>query len=267
MNLLYAFLLGIVEGLTEFIPVSSTAHMLIVQRIFNIPSDNGMFAFLILVQLGPLAALIVYFWKDYWSLIKAFFAKPFSTQENKMAWYIIIATIPAGLAGVLLKNTVQSLFQNPLLEAAIRLFTAAILLFLAEWLGKKTRNLDSITWLDGLIIGLFQVLAVFPGSSRSGSTIPGGMFRNFDRPSATRFAFLMAAPIMLLAGGYESLSVLKLHILHTIMAPLAIGFVAAAIIGWLSIRWLINYVSKHSLNLFAAYCAIVAILCLIFLFV
>ena len=267
MNIFYAFLLGIIEGLTEFIPVSSTAHMLIVQKIFNLPSDPGMFAFLILVQIGPLVALLVYFWKDYWSLIKAFFAKPFSTQENKMAWYIIIATIPAGIAGVLLKDVVQGLFQNPLMEAAIRLFTAAILLFLAEYFSKRSRNLDSITWLDALIIGLFQVLAVFPGSSRSGSTIPGGMLRNFDRPSATRFAFLMAAPIMLAAGGYESLSVLKSHILHTILAPLAVGFVVAAIIGWLSIRWLINYVSKHSLYVFAVYCAIVAALCVVFLFV
>ena len=106
-----------------------------------------------------------------------------------------------------------------------------------------------MTWLDALVIGLFQVLAVFPGSSRSGSTIPGGMLRNFDRPSATRFAFLMAAPIMLAAGGYESLSVLKTHILHTILAPLAVGFVVAAIIGWLSIRWLISFVSKNSLIL------------------
>ena len=184
-----------------------------------------------------------------------------------MAWYIIIATIPAGIAGVLLKDTVQNLFQNPLMEAAIRLFTAAILLFLAEGFGKKSRNLDSITWLDALIVGLFQVLAVFPGSSRSGSTIPGGMFRNFDRSSATRFAFLIAAPIMLAAGGYESLSIIKSHILHTIFAPLAVGFIVAAIIGWLSIRWLINYVSKHSLYVFAAYCAIVGVLCVVFLFV
>ena len=267
MNIFYGILLGIIEGLTEFIPVSSTAHMLIVQRLFNLPSDPGMFAFLVLVQLGPLLALLVYFWKDYWSLIRAFFARPFSTPENKMAWYIIIATIPAGIAGALLKDVVQGLFQNPLLEAAIRLFTAAILLFLAEWLGKKSRRLDSITWLDALIVGLFQVLAVFPGSSRSGSTIPGGMFRDFDRPSATRFAFLMAAPIMLAAGGYESLSVLKTHVLHTILAPLAVGFIVAAVIGWLSIRWLINYVGKHSLYLFAAYCAIVAALCVLFLLV
>jgi undecaprenyl-diphosphatase len=194
-------------------------------------------------------------------------ARPFSTFDNKLAWYIIIATIPAGLAGVFLKDVVQNLFQNPLLEAATRLVTAAILLFLGEWLGHRTRKLDTITWLDSLIIGLFQVLAVFPGSSRSGSTIPGAMLRNFDRPAATRFAFLMAAPIMLAAGGYESLSVIKLHILNIILGPLAIGFVTAAIIGWFAIRWMIGYVSKHSLYLFSAYCAIVAVIALIFLFV
>lgn len=267
MNIFYALLLGIVEGLAEFVPVSSTAHMLIVQRIFNIPSDNAMFAFLVLVQIGPLVALLVYFWKDFWTMIKAFFQRPFSTQDNSMAWYIIIATIPALVAGLLLKDAVQNLFKNPLMEAAIRLSSAAILLFAAEWFGKRVRQLDSITWLDSLIVGLFQVLAVFPGSSRSGSTIPGGMLRNFDRPSATRFAFLMAAPVMLAAGGYESLAVIKLHILHTILAPLVIGFIAAAIVGWLSIRWLINYVSHHSLYVFSGYCAIVAVLCLIFLFV
>jgi len=267
MSTLHALFLGIIEGLTEFIPVSSTAHMLIVQKILNIPSSNAMFAFLVLVQIGPLAALLVYFWKDYWALIQAFFAKPFSTPENKMAWYILIATIPALLGGWLLKDVVQSLFQNPLLEAFMRLSSAAILLFLAEWFGKRTRHLDSIIWLDSIVLGLFQVLAVFPGSSRSGSTIAGGMLRNFDRPSATRFAFLMAAPVMIAAGGYEFLAVIKLHILHVIIAPIAVGFVTAAIVGWLSIRWLINYVRHHSLYLFSAYCAIVSLVCLVFLFI
>ncbi len=138
---------------------------------------------------------------------------------------------------------------------------------MAEKIGKRTRNLDTLTWLDSLIIGLFQVLAVFPGSSRSGSVIPGGMLRNFDRRSATRFAFLMAAPVMLAAGGYESLSVFQLHLLHTILVPLAVGFVAAAILGWWSIRWLINYVSRHSLYPFSLYCMIVAALCVVFLLV
>jgi undecaprenyl-diphosphatase len=262
MNIIHAFLLGIIEGLTEFIPVSSTAHMLIVQKLFNLPSDTAMFAFLILVQIGPLAALLIYFWKELWSLVKAFFARPFSTLENKLAWFIIIATIPALLAGVLLKKVVEELFQSPLFEAAIRLLAAAILLALAEWFGKRTRKLDSMTWLDALIVGLFQILAVFPGSSRSGSAISGGMLRNLDRASATRFAFLMSAPVMLAAGAYESLGMLKMHNLGAFLPLLAVGFVTAGIVGWLSIRWLINYISKHSLYIFAAYCAALGIIVL-----
>jgi undecaprenyl-diphosphatase len=267
VNLLHAILLGLVEGLSEFIPVSSTAHMLIVQKLFNIPSSDAMFAFLVLVQIGPLVALIIYFWKDLWSLVIAFFARPFSTPQNRLAWYIIIATIPALLAGVLLKNAVEGLFQNPLLEAAIRLFASAILLTLAEWLGKRSRKLESLKWLDALIVGIFQVLAVFPGSSRSGSTISGGMLRNLDRPTATRFAFLMSAPVMLAAGAYESLSVFKTPGFSAILPPLLVGLVVAGVVGWLSIGWLINYVSKHSLLVFAGYCAAVALLCLVFLFV
>jgi undecaprenyl-diphosphatase len=267
VNLLHAILLGIVEGLTEFIPVSSTAHMLVVQKLFNIPSSPAMFAFLVLVQLGPLVALIIYFWKDLWSYIIAFFARPFSTPNNRMAWYIIIATIPALIAGVLFKNTVEGLFQNPLLEAAIRLFASAILLSLAEWFGRRMRNLETLKWPDALIVGIFQVLAVVPGSSRSGSTISGGMLRNLDRPAATRFAFLMSAPVMLAAGAYESLSVYKIPGFMATLPGLVIGFIIAGVVGWLSIGWLINYVSRHSLFVFAAYCAIVAVLCLVFIFI
>ncbi len=263
MTILQSLFLGIVEGLTEFIPVSSTAHMLIVQKLLNIPADNTIFAFLVLVQIGPLVALIVYFWKDLWALIKAFFARPFSTPENRLAWYVIIGTLPALLAGALLKNAVESLFQSPLIEAAIRLFMAGVLLFLAEWLGRRTRTLDSMRWPDALVVGIFQVLSVFPGASRSGSAISGGMFRSFDRPAATRFAFLLSVPIMLAAGAYESLSVIKLHILNTLLPPLVVGFVAATIIGWLSIGWLINYVSKHSLYIFAAYCVVVGLIALL----
>jgi undecaprenyl-diphosphatase len=193
-------------------------------------------------------------------LVKAFFAKPFSTQENKLAWYIIIATIPALLAGYLLKDAVETLFKQPMLEAAIRLFSAAILLTLAEWLTRKDRSLESMTWLDALIVGLFQIIAVFPGASRSGSTISGGMFRGFDRPSAARFAFLMSVPVMLAAGGYEMLDVLKMPNVGEFLPLLAVGFVTAAIVGWFSIKWLIGYLSNHSLYVFAAYCAVVGLI-------
>jgi undecaprenyl-diphosphatase len=257
MNIFQSFLLGIVQGLTEFIPVSSTAHLLITQNLLKIPANDAMFSFLVIVQLGTILSLIVFYGKDLLGLVKAFFAKPFSTQENKLAWYIVIATIPALLAGYLLKDAVEALFKQPMLEASIRLFSAAILLTLAESLTRKKRSLDSMTWLDALIVGLFQIIAVFPGASRSGSTISGGMFRGFDRPSAARFAFLMSVPVMLAAGGYEMLDVMKMPNLGEFLPLLAVGFVTAAIVGWFAIKWLIGYLSKHSLYVFAGYCAVV----------
>jgi undecaprenyl-diphosphatase len=255
MSIVQSLLFGLIEGLTEFIPVSSTAHMLFLQQVLGIQAGDAMFAFLVLVQLGPLLALLVYFRHDLWTLVRAFFSRPFVTPENRLAWYIIVATIPALLAGALLKDAVQRLFQSPLVEAAIRFFAAAALLSLAEWLGKRTRSLDTMGWFDSIVIGLFQVLAVFPGASRSGSTISAGMLRNLDRPAATRFAFLLSAPVMLAAGLYESASALRLGHLGALLPPLALGLIVAAVVGWLSIRWLLRYVSSHSLYAFAVYCA------------
>jgi undecaprenyl-diphosphatase len=266
MPIIHAFLLGIIEGLTEFIPVSSTAQLLVGQSLLRIPPGDIMTAFLVIVQLGPLLALIVYFWKDLWSLVRAFFARPFSGSENRLTWYIITASIPALLIGFLFKDLVQALFNRPLLEAAIRMFAAAILMTLAEVFGRRTRALDTMNWLDALIIGLFQVLAVFPGASRSGTTISGGMLRNFDRRSAARFAFLMSIPVMLAAGGYETLKVLKMPGLGELLPGFGIGLVIAAVVGWLSIRWLLGYLNKHSLYVFVSYCAILGALCLIFAF-
>ena len=263
MTILESLILGIIQGLTEFIPVSSTAHLLIGQKLLGIPASDGMFSFLVIVQLGTILSLVIYFWKDLWVLIKAFFAKPFSTPENRIGWYIIIATIPALLAGYLLRDVVEALFRTPLLEAAIRLLAAAILLVLAEWSTKKSRKLDSMTWQDALFIGILQVIAVFPGASRSGTTISGGMFRGFDRKSAARFAFLISIPVMLAAGGYEMLDVIKMPELGQFLHPLVVGFVSAAIIGWLAIKWLLNYLSKHSLYVFSAYCAIIGIAVLV----
>jgi undecaprenyl-diphosphatase len=265
MNPIQSLLFGVIEGLTEFIPVSSTAHMLVLQQLLGIQSNDTIFAFLVLVQLGPLVALLIYFWRDLWSLITAFFSRPFSSAENRLAWYIIIGTIPALVAGVLLKDAVQGLFQDPLVEASIRFFAAAVLLLVAELLGRRSRSLDNMNWLDSLFIGVFQVLAVFPGASRSGSTISAGMLRNFDRPPATRFAFLLSAPVMLAAGLYESVAVFRLGHLGALLTPLALGLPVAAIVGWLSIRWLLRYVSSHSLYAFAGYCAAIGCICLVLL--
>jgi undecaprenyl-diphosphatase len=184
-----------------------------------------------------------------------------------MGWYILIATIPALLAGYFLKDAVEALFGLPLLQASIRLFAAAILLTLAEWLTKKIRKLDSMNWRDALVVGSFQIISVFPGASRSGSTISGGMFRNFDRPSAARFAFLMSVPVMLAAGGYEMLDVVRMPGLAEFLPALAVGFITAAIVGWLAVRWLLRYLAHHSLYAFSAYCAVIGAIVFILHFV
>ena len=274
MNIFHAFLLGILQGLTEFIPVSSTAHLLIAQHFLGIPADNATFVFNVLVQLGTILSLIIFFWKDLVTILTdtiknlSGVTKFKTLPENaKIGWFIILATIPALVAGVLLKKYVEALFGMPLIEAAIRLFAAAILLTMAEYFGKKSRKLNSMTWLDALIIGIMQVIAVFPGASRSGTTISGGMLRGFDRPAAARFAFLMSAPVMLAAGAYEALGLLKMQHLSQFLPLIVVGFITAAVVGWLSIKWLLGFLNKHSLYIFAAYCALIATVCVIFNFI
>jgi undecaprenyl-diphosphatase len=230
---------------------------LISQSVLNIPADDAMFSFLVIVQLGTLVSLFAFYWKDLLSIIKATLNFRNPTPERDLGIYIVLATIPALIAGYLLKDAIEALFQQPMLQASIRLFSAAILLTLAESLTRKDRNLESMTWFDALVVGLFQIIAVFPGASRSGSTIAGGMFRGFDRPSAARFAFLMSVPVMLAAGGYEMLDVVKMPNLGEFLPLLAVGFVTAAVVGWFAIKWLINYLSKRSLYVFAAYCAVI----------
>lgn len=260
MTILDAFFLGIVQGITEFIPVSSTAHLFIAGRLLGFPSDARTFAFNVIVQLGTVAALLAFFWGDIWRIIKAFslgvwHRRPFENFHARLGWLVIAATIPALIVGIFLRGFVQVMSRDPILWAGIRLLFTALLLAVVEYLDKKNRTLESATWLDALSVGLFQALAIFPGASRSGATIAGGMIRGFDRPSAARFAFLMSAPILLAAGLYESLNVLAIEGARAFLPYLLTGFITAAIVGWLAIKWLIAYLSRHSLYVFAVYCA------------
>lgn len=241
MTIFQSFLLGVIQGLTEFIPVSSTAHLLITQEFFQIQSGDKVFAFQVIIQLGTVLSLLLYFWKDIWHIIVAFLLgiyhrRPFENQNARLGWQVIIATIPAGIAGLLLKDIIQTRFQDPFTQASMRLLITSVLLFLVEYFDNRTRHLDSASWLDALSVGLFQVLALFPGASRSGSTIAGGMIRGFDRPSAARFAFLMSAPILLAAGMYEMVEVIMLPGTMDFLPYLVVGFVAAAVVGWFAIK-------------------------------
>jgi undecaprenyl-diphosphatase len=231
--------------------------LLIAQRLLGIPASDEVFSFLVIVQLGTLVSLLAFYWKDLLAIARAVLQFRRSTPERDLGLYVLLSTIPALVIGFLFSDLVERLFLDPFLQASIRLLTAAILMTLAERFSSKTRHLDTMKWPDALFVGLMQILSVFPGASRSGTTISGGMYRGFDRPSAARFAFLMSAPIMLAAGGYEMLKVLEMPNTLQLLPVFALGFVTAAIVGWFAIRWLIDYLSRRSLYVFAIYCAVV----------
>jgi undecaprenyl-diphosphatase len=273
MIIIQSILLGIIQGLTEFIPVSSTAHLLIAQRLIGwqnpTPQQSSfIFIFIVLVQLGTVLALIIYFKKELYQIIRITLTslwnkKPFADPQARLGWFLILATIPAGIGGILFKPLVEQLFKNPLLEAFIRLSMTAVLLLIAEKIGQHNRELDSLNWKDALWIGCAQVLSIFPGVSRSGTTIAGGMTRQFVRPAAARFSFLMSIPVMLLAGLYEMRDVFNIQGMISYLPAILAGFITAAIVGYLSIRWLLAFLARSPLYIFIIYCATLSLLILI----
>lgn len=263
MSWLQAVILGIIQGLTEFLPVSSSAHLVIVPYLlgWDIPPAQA-FVFDVLVQVATLVAVIIYFWSD---LIGIFLAvinglvhrRPFDDPKARMGWYLVLATIPAVIAGVIIKDAVEAAFGSPV-ATSFSLYITAGMLFLAERLGKRERTMAQINWLDALWIGLFQAVALFPGISRSGATITGGMLRKLDRPDAARFSFLMSVPVMIGAGLVTTLDLLEIPNFTALLPVYLPGFLAAAVVGYFAIRWLIGFLTHRPLYWFAAYCVFIA---------
>lgn len=269
MSIFQAFILGIIQGLTEFLPISSSAHLVLAPYLlgWKIP-ESQVFSFDVLVQMGTLLAVILYFWKDILDIVQAWLSglihrQPFYNAHARMGWYLILATIPAGLAGILLKDLVELAFNSPTATAWFLLVTAA-LLWAAETIGKRNRKIETITWKDALWIGCFQVLSIFPGISRSGSTIAGGLARNLERRDAGRFAFLMAIPVMTAAGLLSLLDLMRLPNLGAFLPVLAVGFITSALVGYFSIHWLLSFITRRSLKPFAIYCVLLAAIVLLF---
>ena len=259
MTLLQAAVLGIVQGLTEFIPVSSSGHLVLVPHFldWHFQSDQG-FVFDVLVQWGTLLAVFVYYRQDLTEIGGAFIEgiarrQPFAEAKSRMGWYLILATLPTVVIGVVGKDIVEHAFASPKMTGVFLLLTA-VLLVIAETAGHRSRSMDRLDWKDSLWIGCSQILALLPGVSRSGATMAGGMTRHLDRPAAARFSFLMSVPVMLGAGLLAIKDLVTLPAAGEFFLPLLVGFLTAAVSGYLAIRWLIAYLSRHSLYLFAGYC-------------
>ena len=269
MSIIQALILGIVQGLTEYIPVSSTAHLILVPWLLGWNFDpNAKVVFDILVQWGTLVGVVIYFWRDIIAIIRAVLAgllqrKPFASFEARLGWLVVVATIPAVVIGIFVEKWLAQLYELYVLISIVMML-AGVLMLAAERFGKRTRDLQQMTWLDALIIGVWQVLAFVPGVSRSSATISGGMLRHFKRDEVAKFSFLMSIPALLGAGVIALKDLFgDPGLVTSLAAPLAVGFLAAAISGYLSIRWLLSYLKSKSLNIFIIYRLIFGGLCLI----
>ncbi|MBV8545564.1 MAG: undecaprenyl-diphosphatase UppP [Acidobacteria bacterium] len=256
MTITEAIVLGLVQGLTEFIPVSSTAHLLIVPSILGW-GDPGA-AVSAVIQFGTLLAAIIYFFRDIVRLIAGFFRglitrRPLADVDSREAWLVVIGTIPIVVLGLLFKKHIESTFRG-LWIVTTMVIVVAILMQIAEWYAKRKqlRQFDDMTVADGVAIGLGQCLALIPGSSRSGSTIMTAIFRGIDRPTAARYSFLLSIPAV---GGAGVLELFKeRHALGALgWTPIAVAIIVAFISGYASIWFLIRYLRSHTTHVFIYY--------------
>ncbi|MBN1877204.1 MAG: undecaprenyl-diphosphatase UppP [Anaerolineae bacterium] len=263
MSLWQAIVLGILQGTTEFLPVSSSGHLVIVPYLLGW-DDPGLMLDAVL-HLGTAMAVVAYFWTDLWRLfrasIEALQRRAFADPDAQLVGFIVIGTLPAAVIGFLFDDLVEQLFGMPRIAAAFLLGTAAILL-LSEYLTKHTRPLGTMVWWEAMLIGISQMLAIAPGLSRSGSTIATGMLLGYRREEAARFSFLLSVPIILGVGLYQIVKILRAGMDITSVSPLIVGFLTAALVGYLSIAGLLALVRRQSLWPFAAYCALLGTLVL-----
>ena len=285
MSLLQAILLGIVQGLTEFIPISSTAHLVLAGRVMKLAlTPEQLTASIAVIQLGTLVAVIIYFAGDIWNITRAFVydhlvllkegrRDQFNrkndharlSHEAKLGWLVIIGSLPVGIVGLIFKKQIEGAFTKNLWVIATMMVVIALLLALAELVGKQRRRMPELGIGDALAVGFAQCLALIPGSSRSGSTIMGGLFAGETRETAARFSFLLSIPAIAASGLLELKQ--ALHVLpHGSLVTLAVGTVVSAIVGYASIWFLLRFLRTHTTGVFIGYRLLVGGAILIMLF-
>lgn len=287
MQFWQAVVLGIVQGLTEFIPISSTAHLVFASRWVELFSGQEQRAELTtatiaVLQLGTLVAVIIYFARDIINITVAFVrdhinlvlakkpgegeTKPGLSLDAKLGWLVILGSIPIGVVGLLLKKQIEGTFTKNLWVIATMMVVIAFFLMIAEWLGKRERAMDKIRIGDAVIVGSSQVLALLPGASRSGSTIMGGLFAGLTRETAARFSFLLSIPAIGASGLLELKKAIEV-LPGDSFGPLAVGTLVSGVVGYASIFFLLRYLKNHSTGVFIGYRFIVggALLVLLFL--
>ncbi len=255
MSIIEAILLGIIQGATEFLPISSDGHLVLLPTFFQMTVPD--LTLIGVLHLGTLTAILIYFWRDLWQIITAVLQNlwqktPLATEEARLGWLIAVGTIPAVILGLMFKDWLESVFTSPTI-AAFFLLVTAVFLIIAERARPGYKTPPQLSWADVTLIGLLQASALLPGLSRSGSTIAGGRLRGLDRPAATRFSFLLGVPAILGAGVLSLVDILTETPTYTSGVYVA-GYLAAAVTGYLCIAFLLRWVRTHTLYVFAVYC-------------
>jgi undecaprenyl-diphosphatase len=263
MDIVKAIVYGIVQGLTEFLPVSSTAHLRIVPALLGW-GDAGA-AFTAVIQLGTVAAVLIFFWKDLASAFKGFFGSIFGgsrdSVEARTGWAVFYATVLIIPVGLLLKDFVEGPWRS-LWVIAGALIVNGFVMFACDKYFKKDRTIESVNAIDGVKIGLWQCLALIPGMSRSGSSIAGGLSLGFDRAASARLSFLMSVPAVTLAGLYGAYKERK-NITGELLTPTIVAILVSFVVGYACIKWLIGFVQRHGITPFVSYRIVLGVIILI----
>ncbi len=269
MNLLQAIILGIIQGLTEFIPISSSAHLIIAEKIMgldNVMTPQQVTAFVAVIQLGTLAAVIIYFLNDILTITLGWIqgnlmwlqgqrgSRGYNARKSaRLGWLIIIGSIPAGLIGLLAKKIIEGNLTKTLLVIGTSMVVWAVMLWIAEQVGNKRREIEHAGLREALVVGFFQVFALIPGSSRSGTTIAGALFAGMSREAAARFSFLLSIPIIAASGLLELREAVHILSGNADFMNLIVSTLVSAVVGYASIAFLINYLRRNSTMLFIVY--------------
>jgi undecaprenyl-diphosphatase len=260
MPLFHALVLGIIQGLTEFLPISSSGHLILVPWLLGW-ADPGL-TFDVALHLGTLLALVFYFWRDLWRYIlaalKSMQSRSLSSEDAKVAWLLVVATIPGAAIGALGDTWFEEHVRQPLLIGILLLGFGGVL-YLVDKYGQKTREMTQLTWMESVIIGFSQALALFPGVSRSGATISAGLWRGLSREASARFAFLLAIPITAGAVAFKLLHVVRDGLPSGESGAFVVGIVSSAVVGFLAIKWMLGFVRKQPLTVFVWYRVVVGI--------
>ena len=270
MDILEILILGFVQGIAEFLPISSSAHLIIFRDIFGIGSGmsaNMDLTFDIALHFGTLLSIGVFFFKDFIKMIQKGFTKGVKDDDGKILWYLVAATIPAAIVGVLFEEAIENVVRSNYVVIAFALGVMGIIIYLADKFSKETKTIKKMTLKDAILVGCSQVFALIPGFSRSGTTIAAGRVLGLDRESAAKFSFFLSAPVVLGAVCLQLIKGTTFSVIAANLGTFILGILVSFVIGLLCIKYLLKYLQKHNFKIFMIYRVVLAAVVLIYIFV